>query len=75
MYNFETLEDLMKKTEEWNEKYGLKQDQVQIRLYLESCLTKYDLYIDPLEPEANYFLKVCEITDQDTVYALCRKIK
>jgi len=51
-----------------------------MRLYLNVCIEKYDLYIEPLigkneDGTANTFLKVSAISDTDTVHDLTKKIK
>ena len=66
MYNWETLKDLTNKIETWNEKYDPGQDFLQIKLFGEELLGKYDLYIDSKEDDS-LFIKTSELNDDITL--------
>ena len=75
MNNTDTLQDLKDKTEEWDKVYENKdKDELCIRLYTETRLQRYDLYIDN-EDKSLPFIKVERLTDQKSVEDLYLKIK
>ena len=66
MYNWETLKDLTIKIETWNRKYDPDWDFLQIKLFGDELLSKYDLYIDSKEYDS-LFIKTSELNDDITL--------